>query len=78
MLRIAAGPHGEPGVDVQYCAAGRGAYLCRTQACLERAFTRRALERALKLKNSVGAGLKAELEKQLILDKEFSGTQGKA
>ncbi|HVF09878.1 MAG TPA: YlxR family protein, partial [Abditibacteriaceae bacterium] len=62
MLRIAARAGSEPAVDVEYCAPGRGAYLCRTQSCLERALKRRAVERSLKLKNGVGAKLKTELE----------------
>jgi hypothetical protein len=36
------------------------------KSCLERALARRAMERSLKLKTSVGAGLTAELEQQLI------------
>ena len=65
MLRVAAIAGGEPVVDLKYCLPGRGAYLCRMKSCLERAVARRAMERSLKLKTSVGAGLKAELEQQL-------------
>jgi predicted RNA-binding protein YlxR (DUF448 family) len=65
MLRVAAIAGGAPVVDVEYSACGRGAYLCRMKSCLERAVARRAIERSLKLKTSVGDGLKAELEQQL-------------
>ena len=30
-------------------AAGRGAYVCRTDVCLDKAFTKGALSRALKI-----------------------------
>ena len=66
MLRVAALEGDAPKVDLEYCLPGRGAYLCRMKSCLERALARRAMERSLKLKTSVGAGLTAELEQQLI------------
>ena len=72
LLRVATNEAGEPVVDVKYSAPGRGAYLCRMKSCVERALARRAVERSLKLKTSLGAGLKAELEKQLI-DREPRG-----
>ena len=43
---------------------GRGAYLCRSEACLERALKTRALERALEapVNDALKAALKTEIE----------------
>ncbi len=65
MLRIASKGGATPVVDVQFKAAGRGAYLCRNRACMERALQRRGLERTLKLKTSVPAAMRSELEQAL-------------
>jgi len=64
MLRLAASAGGELVVDRRYSAPGRGAYLCRIKSCGERARARRAIERSLKLKNSIGNQLRIELEQQ--------------
>lgn len=58
MLRIAAHEGVEPVVDTGYSAPGRGAYLCRKSTCVDSAFKRHALERTLKLKQSISATLK--------------------
>ena len=44
---------------------GRGAYLCRSSACLERALKTRALERALEapMNDSLKAALQTEIER---------------
>jgi len=57
-LRVAARDGGTPVIDQLADAKkgrepGRGAYLCRRLDCVEAALKRRALQRALKLKNSV-------------------------
>ena len=65
MLRIASTDGAAPVVDVQFKAAGRGAYLCRKQDCMERALQRRGLERTLKLKTSVPAAMRSEIERAL-------------
>ena len=52
-------------VDQLYKAPGLGAYLCRQVVCIENAWKRRALERALKLKNSVPASLRDDIMKVL-------------
>ena len=65
MLRIASQDGAIPVVDVQFKAAGRGAYLCRSRVCMERALQRRGLERTLKLKTSVPAAMRSELEQAL-------------
>ncbi|ERL25127.1 RNase P modulator RnpM [Mitsuokella sp. oral taxon 131] len=48
LLRIVRSPEGEFSVDVTGKKAGRGAYICRSMACLERARKSRALERSFK------------------------------
>jgi uncharacterized protein len=65
MLRIAARDGGAPVIDEQGQAPGRGAYLCRARSCMERALARRALERSLKLKNTVPATLKGEIARAI-------------
>jgi len=52
-------------VDSLFRAPGRGAYLCRQAGCVEKAWKRRALERALKLKNTVPASLRDDIMKVL-------------
>ena len=47
MVRIVRRPDGTVGVDVTGRAAGRGAYLHASEACVETARKRRALDRAL-------------------------------
>jgi len=70
MLRIAAvpGAAGVPGavpvVDNVFKAPGRGAYLCREVACIEKALKRRAIERSLKLKSGVPASLRDDIMKK--------------
>lgn len=48
LLRIVADKAGEVRLDFDQRAAGRGAYLCYRQACLDRAVKRQSLGRALK------------------------------
>ena len=64
MLRVAAVSGGAPVVDTEFKAPGRGAYLCRDVACTEKALKRRAIERALKLKNGVPASLRDDIMKK--------------
>ena len=47
LLRVVKSPEGEVSVDRVGKAPGRGAYVCRSKACLERAVKQRQLERAL-------------------------------
>jgi Predicted nucleic-acid-binding protein implicated in transcription termination len=47
-MRIVRTPAGDVIVDRSGRAAGRGAYLCRTTDCLDKAITKGALHRALK------------------------------
>jgi predicted RNA-binding protein YlxR (DUF448 family) len=46
-LRIVRSPDGAVGIDETGRAAGRGAYVCRANACLDRAISSGALGRAL-------------------------------
>ena len=47
-MRIVRMPSGDVVVDATGRAAGRGAYVCRTAECLDKAITKGALSRALK------------------------------
>lgn len=51
MQRAASQNGSEPVLDESGKAPGRGAYLCKSGACVEKALARKALERALKLTN---------------------------
>lgn len=48
LLRIVVAPTGEIGIDRTGKAAGRGAYICMSSDCLEKAYTAHGLERSLK------------------------------
>ncbi len=60
-LRVVSLNSAPPKIDAKGRAFGRGAYLCCEAACVEKAWARRAVERALKLKNPAGTALKAEI-----------------
>lgn len=47
LIRVVRTPEGEIRADISGKMNGRGAYLCRSSACLEKAVKRKALERAL-------------------------------
>jgi predicted RNA-binding protein YlxR (DUF448 family) len=48
MLRVVRAPDGAVSVDISGRAQGRGAYICRNAACLDRAFKKNAFARVLK------------------------------
>lgn len=50
LLRIVRSPEGEISLDPTGKRAGRGAYLCRKEACLKRVQKSRSLEKAFKMK----------------------------
>lgn len=50
LVRVVRSPQGEIDVDEKGKAAGRGAYLCRSRGCWERALARERLDHALKTK----------------------------
>ncbi len=60
-VRVAAKDGGAPNVDRNGRLDGRGAYLCRDVKCAERAFSRRSLERSLKLKDNLTPAFKDEV-----------------
>ena len=47
LIRVVRSPEGEVSLDPTGRKAGRGAYLCRSEACLEKAMKSKALERSL-------------------------------
>ncbi len=63
LLRIVKSAAGEVSFDPVGKAPGRGAYICRSQQCLEKAVRQHQLERALetKIDEAVYARLKEEL-----------------
>lgn len=60
LCRVVRTPAGEIVLDDTGKLAGRGAYLCRNVACLQKALKSRALERALK------QPLSEELKEELL------------
>ena len=68
LLRVVRTPDGRVAVDDTGRVAGRGAYLCRDDACITRAIDRGALARALEttippeLREELMAGLKERIE----------------
>jgi len=48
LVRIVRAPAGDVTLDASGRAAGRGAYVCRTSDCLDKAISKGALSRALK------------------------------
>ncbi|MBC7238944.1 MAG: YlxR family protein [Chloroflexi bacterium] len=65
LIRLVRRPDGQVVVDPTGKLAGRGAYLCKTRACWERAFQQKRIGRALK------TDLTAEQQAQLA---EFAKT----
>ncbi|MCC8102153.1 MAG: YlxR family protein [Clostridiales bacterium] len=64
MLRVLRTPEGEIVVDVTGRKNGRGAYLCRSRDCLEKALKNKGLERSLKcaIPEETYESLKKEIE----------------
>lgn len=52
LVRVVRNKEGAISIDLVGKAPGRGAYVCRDNACLERAMKSKALERALEAKIS--------------------------
>ena len=65
LIRVVRTREGEIGADVTGRESGRGAYLCRAEACFNKAVKTRALERALEQPLSEAA---ATYLRQVILD----------
>lgn len=49
LIRVVRSPEGEVSIDPVGKKPGRGAYVCRSQACLARAIKQRQLERQLEV-----------------------------
>lgn len=62
LVRVVRKPDGTVTVDATGKLSGRGAYLCRSQQCLEEALKRKSLERALQ------SALDRDVVDQLLLD----------
>jgi len=50
LLRLVRTPDGQLIIDASGKKSGRGAYICREEACINKARKSRAIERALKVK----------------------------
>lgn len=73
LVRVVRSPQGEIGVDEKGKAAGRGAYLCRSRTCWERAVTRDRLDHALKTKLTA-----EDRERLLQYGRQFDDTKVEA
>ena len=64
LLRVVKSPEGAISFDRVGKAPGRGAYVCKSKACLERAIKARQLERALetRIDEAVFAQLMEEID----------------
>ena len=64
LLRIVKSPEGEIHFDRVGKAPGRGAYICRSKDCLDKAVRQRQLERALetKIEQAVFSQLMEEID----------------
>ena len=64
LIRVVRGPDGSVSIDPNGKKPGRGAYVCRQEACLMRAIRQRQLERQLEvqLTEEVSEGLRQAME----------------
>ena len=65
LRRVVRTAEGELRLDTTGKLSGRGAYLCRDEACLNRALKTRALERALEapMNDALAEALRSEIER---------------
>lgn len=70
LIRIVRNKEGSVGVDLTGKAQGRGAYLCPSVDCLEKAVKSRALQRALECE--LTEEMASEI-KRVILRREITG-----
>jgi predicted RNA-binding protein YlxR (DUF448 family) len=63
LIRVVKSPEGSIDIDLKGKAPGRGAYLCRSQACIDKAAKSRLLEKAFeqKIEQEVYDKLKTQL-----------------
>ena len=64
MVRVILAPEGSIELDLTGKKNGRGAYICRSRECLEKALKTHGLERSLK------AAIPEEIAKQLVSELE--------
>ncbi|NLZ53839.1 MAG: YlxR family protein [Thermoanaerobacteraceae bacterium] len=70
LIRVVRSPEGEITIDSRGKSPGRGAYLCRDNACFERAYKNKLLEKALNQK------IEPEIYQRLIQEmKEDEGNR---
>lgn len=64
LIRVVRSPEGEVSLDFKGKKPGRGAYVCRNAACLQRAIKSRAIERAFscRIPEELLESLSAEME----------------
>lgn len=67
LLRVARSPEGEARVDPGANASGRGAYVCRDQACVALATEKGSLARALRVRLGAEdlATVRREMEREV-------------
>ncbi len=66
LLRVVKSPEGVISFDRVGKAAGRGAYVCKSKACLEKAVKARQLERALETR--IDEAIVAQLMEEMDAD----------
>ncbi len=75
LLRIVRTPQGDVQFDEQGKTPGRGAYICDTSSCLQRAFSRRRLANALRV-NLISKENRETLKNEIIRLIEDEGGGG--
>ena len=78
LIRVVRAPDGQVSIDLKGKAPGRGAYVCRSQACLARAIKQKQLERQLEVQLSEEAAAYlqetlASLPREAAAAEEFHG-----
>ncbi len=68
LIRVVRSPEGEISLDLRGKAPGRGAYVCRSAACLKKAIRAKALERAFSVQ------IPSEIYERLV--REMEGGDG--
>jgi predicted RNA-binding protein YlxR (DUF448 family) len=66
LLRVVCGPEGQVCLDLSGKSPGRGAYICPSEACLQKAKKKHALERALqsKMEDTMWQQLQEEINRR--------------
>ena len=72
LLRVVRSPEGEISLDLKGKKPGRGAYICRSAACLRRAVKSQALSRALE--TQIPDEVMERLAETLEADNDGQGT----